>query len=159
MAAIAVHGRTRAQYYSGDADWNIIRQVKEAVRIPVIGNGDVTDPESALAMLEETGCDGVMVGRAAQGNPWIFRQLTHYLRTGERLPGPTLHERAAVLLRHLDLLLKYKGDYVGPREMRKHATWYTRGIVHGAILRDRFNKATTREDFVAILREYFDYDA
>ncbi len=100
-----------------------------------------------------------MIGRAAQGNPWIFRQLTHYLRTGERLPAPTLQERAAVLLRHLDLLLKYKGDYVGPREMRKHATWYTRGIVHGAILRDRFNKATTRKDFVAILREYFDYDA
>ena len=98
-----------------------------------------------------------MIGRAAQGNPWIFRQLTHSLRTGERLPAPTLQERAAVIVRHLDLLLKYKGDYVGPREMRKHATWYTRGIVHGAVLRDLFNKATTREDFLTILAEYFDF--
>lgn len=96
-----------------------------------------------------------MIGRAAQGNPWIFRQFTHYLETGERLPGPTMQERAAVIMRHLDLLLKYKGDYVGPREMRKHATWYTRGIVHGAVLRDRFNKAVTREDFAEILDEYF----
>ena len=157
--AIAVHGRTREQFYRGKADWDIIRRVKEAVRIPVIANGDVRTYDDLDAIREATGCDAVMIGRAAQGNPWIFRQLTHYLRTGERLPAPTLQERAAVLLRHLDLLLKYKGDYVGPREMRKHATWYTRGIVHGAILRDRFNKATTREDFVAILREYFDYDA
>ena len=96
-----------------------------------------------------------MVGRAAQGNPWIFKQLTHFLRTGEELPGPTMAERAEVILRHLDLLLKYKGDYVGPREMRKHATWYTRGITHGAILRDKFNKATTRADFAAIIKEYF----
>ena len=153
--AIAVHGRTREQFYRGKADWDIIRRVKEAVRVPVIANGDVRTYDDLAAIRAATGCDAVMIGRAAQGNPWIFRQLTHYLRTGERLPGPTLHERAAVLLRHLDLLLKYKGDYVGPREMRKHATWYTRGIVHGAILRDRFNKATTREDFVDILREYF----
>ncbi|MCI6752680.1 MAG: tRNA-dihydrouridine synthase, partial [Selenomonas bovis] len=157
--AIAVHGRTREQFYRGKADWDIIRCVKEAVRVPVIANGDVRTYDDLDAIREATGCDAVMIGRAAQGNPWIFRQLTHYLRTGERLPAPTLQERAAVLLRHLDLLLKYKGDYVGPREMRKHATWYTRGIVHGAILRDRFNKAATREDFVAILREYFDYDA
>ena len=97
-----------------------------------------------------------MIGRAAQGNPWIFRQFTHYLKTGEKLPGPTMQERAEIILRHLDLLLKYKGDYVGPREMRKHATWYTRGIVHGAVLRDLFNKAVSREDFVAILRKYFE---
>lgn len=153
--AIAVHGRTREQFYTGRADWEIIGEVKRAVKIPVIANGDVRTFDDLDKIRAVTGCDGVMIGRAAQGNPWIFRQFTHYLETGERLPGPTMKERAAVILRHLDLLLKYKGDYVGPREMRKHATWYTRGIVHGAILRDRFNKAVTREDFVEILEEYF----
>ena len=157
--AIAVHGRTREQFYRDHADWEMIRKVREAVNIPVIANGDVRTYDDLDRIREVTGCEAVMIGRAAQGNPWIFRQFTHYLRTGERLPGPTLHERAAVIVRHLDLLLKYKGDYIGPREMRKHATWYTRGIVHGAQLRDQFNKATTREDFVQILEEYFDYHA
>ena len=155
--AITVHGRTREQFYRGHADWEKIGEVRRAVSIPVIANGDVRTYDDLDRIREVTGCEAVMVGRAAQGNPWIFRQLTHYLRTGERLPGPTMQERAEVIVRHLDLLLKYKGDYVGPREMRKHATWYTRGIVHGAILRDLFNKATTREDFLAILAEYFDY--
>lgn len=155
--AITVHGRTREQFYRGHADWEKIGEVRRAVSIPVIANGDVRTYDDLDRIREVTGCEAVMVGRAAQGNPWIFRQLTHYLRTGERLPGPTMRERAEVIVRHLDLLLKYKGDYVGPREMRKHATWYTRGIVHGAILRDLFNKATTREDFLAILAEYFDY--
>ena len=155
--AITVHGRTREQFYRGHADWEKIGEVRRAVAIPVIANGDVRTYDDLDRIREVTGCEAVMVGRAAQGNPWIFRQLTHYLRTGERLPGPTMRERAEVIVRHLDLLLKYKGDYVGPREMRKHATWYTRGIVHGAILRDLFNKATTREDFLAILAEYFDY--
>lgn len=153
--AIAVHGRTREQFYRDKADWEIIAKVKKNVKIPVIANGDVRSCADLKAILEVTGADGVMVGRAAQGNPWIFKQLTHFLRTGEELPGPTMAERAEVILRHLDLLLKYKGDYVGPREMRKHATWYTRGITHGAILRDKFNKATTRADFVAIIKEYF----
>lgn len=153
--AIAVHGRTREQFYRDHADWNIIAEVKRAVHIPVIANGDVRTYDDLDRIFEVTGADGVMIGRAAQGNPWIFRQFTHYLKTGERLPGPSMQERAEVILRHLDLLLKYKGSYVGPREMRKHATWYTRGITHGAILRDKFNKATTRDDFVAILREYF----
>ena len=153
--AIAVHGRTREQFYTGRADWEIIGAVKRAVKVPVIANGDVRTFDDLDRIREVTGCDGVMIGRAAQGNPWIFRQFTHYLETGERLPGPTMQERAAVIMRHLDLLLKYKGDYVGPREMRKHATWYTRGIVHGAVLRDRFNKAVTREDFEEILDEYF----
>ncbi|MDY2685576.1 MAG: tRNA dihydrouridine synthase DusB [Selenomonadaceae bacterium] len=153
--AIAVHGRTREQFYRGHADWDAIAAVKRAVRIPVIANGDVRTYDDLDRIFEVTGADGVMIGRAAQGNPWIFKQLTHYLKTGERLPGPTMQERAAVILRHLDLLLKYKGSYVGPREMRKHATWYTRGITHGAILRDAFNKAETRDDFVAILQEYF----
>lgn len=155
--AITVHGRTREQFYRGHADWEKIGEVRRAVSIPVIANGDVRTYDDLDRIREVTGCEAVMVGRAAQGNPWIFRQFTHYLRTGERLPGPTMRERAEVIVRHLDLLLKYKGDYVGPREMRKHATWYTRGIVHGAILRDLFNKATTREDFLAILAEYFDY--
>ena len=155
--AITVHGRTREQFYRGHADWEKIGEVRRAVSIPVIANGDVRTYDDLDRIREVTGCEAVMVGRAAQGNPWIFRQLTHYLRTGERLPGPTMRERAEVIVRHLDLLLKYKGDYVGPREMRKHATWYTRGIVHGDILRDLFNKATTREDFLAILAEYFDY--
>ncbi len=151
--AIAVHGRTREQFYAGNADWNIIRHVKEAVSIPVIANGDIRTFDDLDRVRRVTGCDGVMVARAAQGNPWIFRRLTHYWRTGERLPGPTMRERAEVVLRHLDLLLHYKGDYLGPREMRKHATWYTKGITHGAHLRDAFNHATTREEFRAILDE------
>lgn len=151
--AIAVHGRTREQFYAGNADWDIIRQVKEAVSIPVIANGDVRTYDDLDRIRRVTGCDGVMVARAAQGNPWIFRRFTHYWRTGERLPGPTMRERAEVVLRHLDLLLHYKGDYLGPREMRKHATWYTKGITRGAHLRDAFNHATTREEFRAILDE------
>ena len=153
--AIAVHGRTREQFYRDNADWEIIAAVKQMVNVPVIANGDVRSCADLKKILAVTGADGVMIGRAAQGNPWIFRQLTHYLQTGEELPGPTMQERAEVILRHLDLLLKYKGDYVGPREMRKHATWYTRGIKHGAILRDRFNKAETRQDFVDIIEEFF----
>ena len=152
---IAVHARTREQMYTPGIDPDIIAKVKAAVKVPVLGNGDIHTAEDAVEMMQRTGCDGVMIGRAAQGNPWIFRQFTHYLETGERLPGPTMQERAAVIMRHLDLLLKYKGNYVGPREMRKHATWYTRGIVHGAVLRDHFNKAVTREDFAEILDEYF----
>ena len=152
--AIAVHGRTREQFYSGKADWDIIAEVKKTVKVPVIANGDVRTCQDLQKILDVTGADGVMIGRGAQGNPWIFRQLTHFLRTGEILPKPTMQERAEVIIRHLDLLLKYKGDYIGPREMRKHATWYTRGITHGAILRDRSNKAEKREDFIHIINEY-----
>ena len=152
--AIAVHGRTREQFYSGKADWDIIAEVKKTVKVPVIANGDVRTCQDLQKILDVTGADGVMIGRGAQGNPWIFRQLTHFLRTGEILPKPTMQERAEVIIRHLDLLLKYKGDYIGPREMRKHATWYTRGITHGAILRDKFNKAEKREDFIDIIEKY-----
>ncbi|SDZ95722.1 tRNA dihydrouridine synthase DusB [Selenomonas ruminantium] len=152
--AIAVHGRTREQFYSGKADWDIIAEVKKTVKVPVIANGDVRTCQDLQKILDVTGADGVMIGRGAQGNPWIFKQLTHFLRTGEVLPKPTMQERAEVIIRHLDLLLKYKGDYIGPREMRKHATWYTRGITHGAILRDKFNKAEKREDFIDIIEKY-----
>ncbi|HCP95063.1 MAG TPA: tRNA dihydrouridine synthase DusB, partial [Anaerovibrio sp.] len=128
VKAVAVHGRTREQFYRDHANWRIIRKVKEHLNIPVIANGDIRTVDDLIKIREITGCEAVMVGRAAQGNPWIFRQLTQYLKNGERLPGPTMEERKEIILRHLDMLLKFKGDYVGPREMRKHATWYTRGI-------------------------------
>lgn len=153
VQAVAVHGRTREQFYRDRADWQIIRQVREKLRIPVIANGDIRNVEDLIKIREVTGCEAVMVGRAAQGNPWIFRQLTQYLKTGDILPGPTMEERKEIIIRHLDMLLKFKGDYVGPREMRKHATWYTRGIKGNAELRVQFNKAETREDFLRILEK------
>lgn len=153
VQAVAVHGRTREQFYRDQADWKIIRQVKESLHIPVIANGDIRSVQDLIKIREVSGCEAVMVGRAAQGNPWIFRQLTQYLKTGEILPGPTMDERKEVIIRHLDMLLKFKGDYVGPREMRKHATWYTRGIKGNAELRVQFNKAETRDDFLRILEK------
>ncbi|MDR3589738.1 MAG: tRNA dihydrouridine synthase DusB [Negativicutes bacterium] len=151
IAAIAVHGRTRAQFYAGQADWRIIREVKSAVGIPVIGNGDIRTPRDAERMLTETGCDGIMIGRGAQGNPWLFRQILHYLTTGALLPGPDLAERTAVLLRHLDMLIACKGEHTAVREMRRHAAWYTKGLRHAAEIRLRFNQAERREDFSCIL--------
>ena len=142
-AAIAVHGRTREQYYAGKADWEIIRQVKEAVSVPVIGNGDVTDPISAHKMMEETGCDGVMIGRASRGNPWIFRQLVEYDKTGNIPERPDVEELKAMILRHARLQLHYKGEYTGIREMRKHVAWYTAGYPHSAAIRRRVNEIET----------------
>ena len=142
-AAIAVHGRTREQYYAGKADWEIIRQVKEAVSVPVIGNGDVTDPISAHKMMEETGCDGVMIGRASRGNPWIFRQLVEYDKTGNIPERPDVEELKAMILRHARLQLQYKGEYTGIREMRKHVAWYTAGYPHSAAIRRRVNEIET----------------
>lgn len=138
-AAIAVHGRTRQQYYSGQADWDTIRKVKEAVRIPVIGNGDVDSPEKAEALLKETGCDAVMVGRAVRGNPWIFRELNHYFQTGEKLPRPSAEEIREMILRHARMQIEKKGEFTGIREMRKHVAWYTAGMRHSAALRRESN--------------------
>ena len=149
--AVAVHGRTRAQFYSGSADYAAIAEVKRAVGIPVIVSGDIRRPADLKRALAITGADGVMIGRGAQGNPWVFPQLIHWLRTGEELPPPTPAERAEVVLRHIDLLISYKGDYIGIREMRKHAAWYTRGLPGSAQLRERFNRADTRDAFVEIL--------
>ena len=138
-AAIAVHGRTRQQYYSGQADWNTIRKVKEAVRIPVIGNGDVDSPEKAEALLKETGCDGVMIGRAVRGNPWIFCELNHYFQTGEKLQRPSAEEIREMILRHARMQIEKKGEFTGIREMRKHVAWYTAGMRHSAALRRESN--------------------
>ena len=154
VRAIAVHARTREQFYSGHADWDIIRQVKQAVNIPVIGNGDVRVVQDAEKLLSETGCDGVMVGRAACGNIWIFHQIAAYLKGGKVLPGPSLTERTATLLRHLDMLIQLKGSHRAVREMRRHAVCYVKGFQGAADLRSRFNQAMDREDFARILEGY-----
>ena len=145
-AAVAVHGRTREQFYSGEADWEIIARVKEAVSIPVIGNGDVTDGESARKLLVQTGCDGVMIGRAARGNPWLFRQIAAYLEKGEILPAPSMEEKKKMILRHAKLQLEIKGEYTGVREMRKHLSWYTAGLPGSARLRGSVNQAESFAD-------------
>lgn len=154
-AAVAVHGRTREQYYAGTADWDIIRQVKETVSIPVIGNGDVTDALSAKAMLLETGCDGVMIGRAARGNPWIFSEINHYLKTGEKAPAKTYEEVREVILRHAKMELEYKGEYTAVREMRKHIAWYTAGYPNSAALRREINTMESFEQLEEAVRNIF----
>ena len=153
-AAVAVHGRTREQYYSGKADWDIIRQVKEAVSIPVIGNGDVTGPESAKKMIEETGVDGIMIGRDARGNPWIFGQIRDYLKTGVLPKKPTLEEVRDMMLRHAKMQLECKGEYTGIREMRKHVAWYTAGYPNSARLRAKINEVESFEELEKLLSSF-----
>ena len=157
-AAVAVHGRTREQYYAGHADWDIIRQVKEAVSIPVIGNGDIRTPEDVATMAEQTGCDGYMIARGAEGNPWIFRQILHYFETGEHLSRPDFSEVTEMLLRHAKMQIDCKGDYTGIREIRKHAAWYTAGYRNSSKLRGRINEVENYEQLEALFREVESYN-
>lgn len=155
VSAIAIHGRTRAQMYTGKADWEIIRKVKEAVKIPVIGNGDIFTVEDALAMKVQTNCDGVMIGRGIQGNPWLLGQIEHYFKTNEKSPEPTNAEKHAVALAHFEKLVLYKGLHIAVLEMRKHAAWYFKGISGAAHFKNDINKATTQDEVRAILQKAF----
>lgn len=148
VSAIAVHGRTREQYYSGKADWDVIKDVKKAVKIPVIGNGDIFSAEDAKAMKEYTGCDGLMVARGARGNPWIFREIKEYLENGNIIDKPTINDIREMIIRHAKMLVDYKGEYTGIREMRKHIAWYTAGLPHSAELRRMCNQIETMENLI-----------
>jgi len=160
-AAVAVHGRTREQFYSGKADWDIIAQVKQAVRIPVLGNGDVTDAKSAQAMFEQTGCDGILIGRGVQGNPWIFAQILAMLSESKEQADPagwkepSRQERYEMILRHAGMLIDRKGEYIAIREMRKHVAWYTTGMPHAARMRGRINEMETMEQLKEGMKEMF----
>ena len=151
VAAVAVHGRTREQYYGGKADWDIIKAVKEAVKIPVIGNGDIFSPQDAKTMKEYTGCDGLMVGRAARGNPWIFKEINEYLKTGIVPEKPSAEEVKNMILKHASMLIEYKGEYTAVREMRKHIAWYTQGLPHSAELRRRCNEIVSWESLKEVI--------
>lgn len=153
-AAVAVHGRTRAQYYTGKADWDVIRRVKETVSIPVIGNGDIFEPEDAVRMMRETGCDGVMIGRGIQGNPWLFGRTLHYMKTGEVPPKPEVAEVVAMILKHAAMSVEFKGEYLGMREMRKHTAWYMTGYPNASKLRGKVNQIETYAQLESLLDDY-----
>lgn len=152
--AVSVHGRTRAQMYEGPADWKIIKQVKESVKIPVIGNGDVISPVTARRLLEETGCDGILVARGAMGNPWIFRSINHYLDTGELLPEPTAWDKIDMAIRHARMLTDFKGENTGVKEMRKHIAWYIKGLRNASVVKNNINTAVKLNDLIEILNQY-----
>ncbi len=156
-AAVTVHGRTRDQYYSGNADWDIIKQVKKTVNIPVIGNGDIVEPEDVKKMIEKTGCDAVMIGRGAQGNPWIFRRSLEYIKTGRLLPMPDYEQRVRAIIMHLDMVSELKGEEIGVKEMRKHTAWYIKGMPGSAKVKAEIFRLTTCAQVKEILSEYMDY--
>jgi nifR3 family TIM-barrel protein len=149
--AVALHGRTRVQMYEGKANWDIIREVKQSINIPLIGNGDVQTPHDAKRMLEETGCDGVMIGRAALGNPWMIYRTVQYLETGRLMDEPTVREKMDVCILHLDRLIALKDEYIAVREMRKHAAWYLKGVRGNARVRNAINECNTRDELVGVL--------
>lgn len=157
ISALAIHGRTREQFYSGKADWDIIAEIKQAINIPVIGNGDVFEVEDAVNMLEKTKCDAIMIGRGAQGNPWIFNRINHYMKTGEILPEPTLEEKITTAIRHMNLAVAEHGDYVAVREMRKHIGWYLKRLKNSAKYRDQINKITDYKEVITMLEEYMQH--
>lgn len=157
ISAIAIHGRTREQYYSGKADWDIISEIKQSINIPVIGNGDVFEVQDAANMLEKTKCDAIMIGRGAQGNPWIFKRINHYMKTGEILPEPTLEEKITTAIKHINLSVAEHGEYVAVREMRKHIGWYLKGLKNSAKYRDQINKITDYKEVIAMLEEYMEH--
>lgn len=156
VSAVTVHGRTRAQMYEGSADWDIIKKVKKSVKIPVIGNGDIVTPEAAKRMLEETGCDGILVARGAMGNPWIFKRIIHYLDTGEVLPEPSPNEKVDMAIRHTVMMVEYKGEVTGIKEMRKHIAWYIKGLRNATMIKNLINTITTKDEMISTLESYKD---